>query len=1144
MRSKQGITRVRVLSAMTALGALASITPASQAAEGAYATAVRADGPLGYYRLNDSLDRPTSNLNIGSLGTAGNATNLNVRAYAGAIVGSDDRAQFFDSTARSIIPFNPALNPDATKPFTMEAWFNPLSDQINGGQAVINNRYAYSGAQRQGWVIFQRAPNDSYSGKGGYEGVGWNFRMYAGGNGIDVVANKPYELGVWVHFVAVYNPDDADGPKTTIYINGEAIASTVGNYVANTNDPRPEMVNGPAGLSFGAYNNTAVDGSGHTSQSNPYFGAVDEFAFYTNVLSDAKILAHYQNGTNSARSVSYESLIQSENPVAYLRMNEAGGDPHAIINIGELRNAGYFTMNDKVQRNTESALASDPNDGSIGTHRRNGAGTRLDLPFAAANNPPESSPFTVESWIRPLKDTLTPGAAVMNNRKASGNRSGWVIFQRAPNDTYTGQSGYEGVGWDFRMYTGVGSGGGADIATSVPYTVGEWQHVVFTWTPDSDTGNGNWLGTLRAYVNGEPAGENFGVYHANTDPTDNDSTPVDLAIGSYNAASNWGQEFDGDVDEVAIYNNLALRDDQVAAHYAAGTNAHPATAYASLVLSAPYQNALDNGEVTAQRMGPATYLRFNDPAPFPATNSGLLGAAADGSFQAASSNSISGPLGGGFDAGNMAGNFDGALGWLSLNNPDGLNFNGNITLEAWVLPSADQGAKARILSHGPALLSVFQDGAVSTNGSIFSSPEVYLQVADGNYSVGASDGTNAVEATFPATLGGTSWTHLAGTYDGANWKLYVNGALVATTAGSIGASVITNGDWAIGSTGMGWTDYYAGGIDEVAIYNKALTAAQIKAHFDASVGLIKIDSFTQTAGTFTLNWSGGSGKFLVQKKVDLNAATWFNVVTTTGHTATVTKDGDAGFYRIVGSYTGADVIQMTAYLSGDAEKQTSTVTTPATGVGSFSMEGNNLNYLITYHGLLAAPTASHIHGPFDSQTSGGVMKPFNTPVGTNGYITGVVALSDTQRDQVLNGLGYANIHTTLYPSGEIRGQVLRTKYVANMSGAGERPNPVVTSATGTATVNVFGNELTYSVNWTGLSGTATAGHIHLPATAEQTASPVVFYSAVSGATGSSNGSQIVGQNVLGALADGKAYSNIHTTANPGGEIRGQLAPAN
>src|SRR4029079_14640393 len=94
-----------------------------------------------------------------------------------------------------------------TTPFTMEAWLYPGSDQINSGQCPINNRYAYSGAQRDGWVIFQRAHDTSYSGKGGFEGVGWNFRMYnLVGTGLDVTSQVPFQIGKWTHLVVVYDP--------------------------------------------------------------------------------------------------------------------------------------------------------------------------------------------------------------------------------------------------------------------------------------------------------------------------------------------------------------------------------------------------------------------------------------------------------------------------------------------------------------------------------------------------------------------------------------------------------------------------------------------------------------------------------------------------------------------------------------------------------------------------------------------------------------------------------------------------------------------------------------------------------------------------------------------------------------------------
>jgi hypothetical protein len=64
---------------------------------------------------------------------------------------------------------------------------------------------------------------------------------------------------------------------------------------------------------------------------------------------------------------------------------------------------------------------------------------------------------------------------------------------------------------------------------------------------------------------------------------------------------------------------------------------------------------------------------------------------------------------------------------------------------------------------------------------------------------------------------------------------------------------------------------------------------------------------TQTDTTITLNWTGGTGKFLVQKKTDITSPTWTNVLTTTQRTATLPKTGSAGFFRIQDNYTGPDI---------------------------------------------------------------------------------------------------------------------------------------------------------------------------------------------------------------------------------------------
>src|SRR5207237_4037294 len=107
----------------------------------------------------------------------------------------------------------------------------------------------------------------------------------------------------------------------------------------------------------------------------------------------------------------------------------------------------------------------------------------------------------------------------------------------------------------------------------------------------------------------------------------------------------------------------------------------------------------------------------------------------------------SGVTGAGFPAPNNAVAFAGTNTWVSILSVPALEFSGQITLEAWVLPGSTQAERARIISHGPALLTLFPD--VTENASVVTSPEVFLQI-DGtgaNYTVGSSDGTNTFSAT-------------------------------------------------------------------------------------------------------------------------------------------------------------------------------------------------------------------------------------------------------------------------------------------------------------------------------------------------------------------------------------------------------------
>jgi len=851
----------------------------TQLARADYQSTVLANNPKAYYRLNDGTSRTLINKNSGSLGAAGDATNDlvaagNVHPFTGAIVGDGNRSEFFDFTTRTEIPFNAALNPPNTEPFTIEAWLYPASDQTGNGQSPLANRWTLV-SPRQGWVFFQRKPNSDYFGG---EPVGWNCRMYNGigtSGRLDVTSLVPYQVGKWQHVVVVYDPVQVTNATLTIYIDGVAAntniwaSETDPGYVPVTSNLSPQ----PA-MSLGNYNNA-------NSSLNPWYGAVDEFAWYSNKLSPAQILAHYQNATNANRAQSYDSLIKSHNPVEYLRLDEIAPGPDVAVNLGDLRASGIATHTAEVRHPATGALVGRSDSGAAAYHLRNGKSTTT-IPWLAANNGLDPSntatnhagiPFTLEAWLRPMKDQQQ-GQCPMNNRMVGGSgRTGWVIFQRNPNHSYPVS---EGFGWELRMYYGTSSSGD-DTRTEVDYTIGQWGHVVWTWEPQVENGdlnsNGNdqWVGTCTAYFNGVPVHTNDNVrYSANRqvpEASPNSGLPADLSVGSYNAASVLGNNpFEGDAGEVAIYNNYVLTPEQILAHYQAGTNANYGTNYETLVMTA--------GFTGPERVGlPSTYLRLNDPARYPAVNSGTLGAAADGNLSL-TTNTGPGPLPSayaGFDISNVALPLDGGKQWASLNNPAGLNFAGQITLEAWVKPDAVQtNDPARILSHGPQTLSNFI--GVGYDNSVTNSQEVFLWTEGPNggpyfYTVGSASFVDGSGTTFSQTsfaapgadFGGGNWVHLVGTYDGAKWNLYRNGVKVASTVTAPGALSVDIGDWAIGSTGNGWANNFAGKVDEVAIYNTALTPAQVATHY--VIGKAGTTALTITpagAGSVTITWPAGT----------------------------------------------------------------------------------------------------------------------------------------------------------------------------------------------------------------------------------------------------------------------------------------------
>ncbi len=117
-----------------------------------------------------------------------------------------------------------------------------------------------------------------------------------------------------------------------------------------------------------------------------------------------------------------------------------------------------------------------------------------------------------------------------------------------------------------------------------------------------------------------------------------------------------------------------------------------------------------------------------------------------------------------------------------------------------------------------------------------------------------------------------------------------------------------------------------------------------------------------------------------------------------------------------------------------------------------------------------------------------------------------------------------------------------TMYKANLSGGAEAPTPVDTPAKGAAILAVEGDTVSYYVSYSGLTGAATASHVHGPASPTESVGVLFPLTPVPafGASGILSGTHVLTAAEKSALEAGMTYINIHTSLNPGGEIRGQV----
>jgi hypothetical protein len=119
------------------------------------------------------------------------------------------------------------------------------------------------------------------------------------------------------------------------------------------------------------------------------------------------------------------------------------------------------------------------------------------------------------------------------------------------------------------------------------------------------------------------------------------------------------------------------------------------------------------------------------------------------------------------------------------------------------------------------------------------------------------------------------------------------------------------------------------------------------------------------------------------------------------------------------------------------------------------------------------------------------------------------------------------------------GPAFAEKMKATLDGKSENP-PNTSAGKGTADIDYDAatKKLSWKLTYSGLSGPATAAHFHGPAEPGKNAGVAVAIP--NAGTSPVEGSATLTDAQAADLTAGKYYVNIHTAANPGGEIRGQV----
>ncbi len=531
----------------------------------------------------------------------------------------------------------------------------------------------------------------------------------------------------------------------------------------------------------------ALGGRSDTSTQQKFSGNIDEVAVYGAVLGGNGFQENYLSAMVQ-RDVPYAKTTLSFSPESYWRLDEVSPYTLAVDATGHGHTFTYSA-------------------GAVRTGTGNSVGPRADQypGLGADNNAPRLAATTVgivdgvlagqndysaQMWFL-AGDSIHAYGHYLLHRGTGSNLGDFLGVQKASDKLY------------------IWNGSGDPYLGATPLTKGEWYHLAMTREGS----------TVKVYLNGQQ--EISATMAANTGLTSGL-----WAIGGRTDITT--MNFTGNVDEVSVFGR-SLSKFHVQASYLSAL-ARDECDYSNAVLAdtpAAYWRLNEGSEWVAAMDSSGNAHHFEYQAS-PQRGSTEMGPTLSGGFL-------------GFEAGNTAPRLVGG--------PTGSVTNGYLGIATGVLPGQNDYTaemwfrRDAVGSLGAYLLHRNDLDAASNTGDYFGvrpggvSGEINLFVYDGGLNV-IAQGSNDIEQD--------EWYHVAFVREANDVSVYLNGQLeIESTMNLRSGTKWVDGTWAFG----GRTDIltlsqrFAGSMDEIAIYDRALSHEEIRAHYlvgvpEPSTGLL------------------------------------------------------------------------------------------------------------------------------------------------------------------------------------------------------------------------------------------------------------------------------------------------------------------